>query len=213
MDYLQGIYQKHFAKFPSDSLDDTEFAAALVPWESAFNQELDALGRTLWLKLPEAFRNEYISLYQDRLLPRSICVHSDETILPWELIVPHWVANGKQIVREPWGGAHILGRWKPGLPIRPHPQRWPVRRFHVVQPSYSGSSALAEVSAEIVKLKTLFPKANFVSPVTLAHVSKTVLDDGEAQFVHFSGHGTFTASNADLSGLALEAGHMSAHRV
>lgn len=212
VDYLQSIYKRHFDKFPSDWLNEAQFAAALPLWEENFNRELDALGRTLWLRLPEKLRNEYISLSKAGLL-RSIHVSSYETILPWELIVPHWVTNGKQIVLEPWGGAHILGRWKPGLPIKPHPQRWPVRKFHVVQPSYDESSALAQVAAEMVKLRKLFPKANFVSPVTLAHVSKTVLDDGDVQFVHFSGHGAFEASNAALSGLSLEDGELSASLV
>jgi hypothetical protein len=212
-DYLQSIYQKHFATFPPDSLSEAEFAAALTAWEENFNRELDALGRTLWLKLPQTFRDEYFSLYQGGLLPRSILVHSDETILPWDLIVPHGVIDGRQVVLEPWGAAHILGRWKPGLPIKPHPQRLAVRKFIVVHPAYGNGSALAGVSEEMAELKELCPGISFVSPATLANVSRTVLDDGDIQLVHFSGHGAFESSNTDLSGLTLEDGELSASLV
>jgi CHAT domain len=209
-EYFQQIYRKQLANFPADTLSDAAFAAALPQWEEDFNRELDALGRKLWQILPQPFRDEYFELYAAGTLPRSILIHSDETVVPWELAVPHSMVGGKLVVLEPLGTAHILGRWQPGLRIKPHPQRMEVRNFCVVRPSYGGQGALAGASEEIGTLRKLLPRIHCVSPATRNVIHREVLDRGDVQVFHFSGHGSYDPQNTDLNALLLEDGDLNA---
>ncbi len=209
-EYFQQIYRKQLANFPADTLSDAAFGAALPQWEESFNSELDALGRKLWQILPQPVRDEYFELYRAGTLPRSILIHSDETVVPWELAVPHFTVGGKLIVLEPLGTAHILGRWQPGLRIKPHPQRMEVRSFCVVRPSYGTETALAGASEELGALRKLLPRIRCVSPATRSALQREVLDNGDVQVFHFSGHGSYDPANADLNALLLEDGDLNA---
>jgi hypothetical protein len=176
-------------------------------WETNFNAALDALGKKLWQSLPQNFRNEYFRLHRLGKPPRSILIHSDEMILPWELVVPHEMIDGRLITLEPLGTNHILGRWKPALPIKPQPQRMEVRRFCVLNPRYSGVANLDWAQEEAAELKQLFPSLSIISPATIAKVRSDVLARGDIQMVHFTGYGTYDAANSDLNALALEDSH------
>jgi hypothetical protein len=209
-EYFQQIYRKQLANFPADNLSNAAFEAVLPQWEENFNRELDALGRKLWQILPQPVRDEYFEFYRAGTLPRSILIHSDETVVPWELAVPHSIIEGKLVVLEPLGTGHVLGRWQPGLRIKPHPQRMEVRKFCVVKPSYGGQAALAGASEELGALRKLLPRIHCVSPATRNVIHGEVLDRGDVQVFHFSGHGSYDPANTDLNALLLEDGDLNA---
>lgn len=192
-DYLTSIYRKQFARLPST---DAEFPT----WEAQFNADLQGLGIQLWKALPEGFRNLYLELYSQGVEIRSILISSSEMVIPWELITPR-TADGKLL--PPLGQSHILGRWKPGLPMRPEPQRHRIVRFCVLNPQYPGPLALPASQEEVTELQRRFAGLNLVHPADFLTVQNEVINQTDVNIIHFSGHGTYDPANADLNELQL----------
>jgi hypothetical protein len=87
--YFGDAIDPAFDTFPRDlSLSDDEFERQLSDWNVDFVTRLRDVGRRLWTLLPKAFCDEYLRLTSLPYPPRSICVHSDEMIFPWEIIRP-----------------------------------------------------------------------------------------------------------------------------
>lgn len=201
--YLDQYYQRHFDAYPGDKLTDAQFDSALIKWRVQFSTGLSALGKKLWTFLPQRFRDEYFRLYHAGAEPKSILVHSDEMILPWELIVPHQVVDGKLEELPPLGQRHVLGRWKPGLRMKPQPQRLLVRKFFIINPKYHGDQELASAALEAQELHKLFPKSTPIAPANFAALS-ALLNQPDPGIFHFSGHGDYDPANSDLNTLLLE---------
>jgi CHAT domain len=196
---LDAAFSTFVSKFPADGNK-----ADIARWREGMRDAIDKLGKYLWGKLPEKFRAEYFRLYDAGLLPASIQVHSDEMIIPWELLVPNRV-EGKAEVLKPLGVAHVMGRWRPGIGIQPRPQRMRIAAACVVNPKYPGDSQLLWSVLEAAELKKQLPVFQALSPATRATVTK-LLARSDVQFVHYTGHGMYTAKQADLSTLVLEGG-------
>ncbi|MFH0998095.1 MAG: CHAT domain-containing protein [Pseudomonadota bacterium] len=203
--YLDDFSQPYITQFPKVQIgDEAQFPDALKAWEKLFSKALDQFGKKLWTLLPLAFRNEYFKIYLSDNGPRSIAVHSDEMIFPWELVVPNEIINGKLVVLEPLGISHILGRWKNSLPMKPIPQNLPVRNFCVLNPAYAVPNALPWSLKESKALQKLFPQLFVVKPADLNTVETKVLNHSDIQILHFTGHGQYDLKNSDLSRLLLE---------
>lgn len=192
--------QKLFETF-TKSYPDSSNNAALARWRSDLLNAIDTLGKNLWIALPKQFQSEYFRLLDAGTLPRSINIFSDETIIPWELIIPH--RDGKTYPRL--GVAHIMGRWRPGLGRRPSLQRMRVQHAVLVNPRYDGSTSLAWSLLEAADLKKLIPTFSVIRPADLDSV-KTVLGRDDVQFFHYTGHGRYVRGDADLSALDLDFG-------
>lgn len=204
--FLDRFYQPHFSSFPvaGASVSEEQFTASLKAWEESFSDDLTKLGKQLWNFLPKSFRDEYFRMYQAGLLPRSIFIHSDEMIFPWELVVPYDTVQGKLVVLQPLGVTHILGRWKPSLLMKPIPQYLPVHNICVLNPRYAAPNELAWSLAEIKALRKLFRNLLVITPADLATVKSKVLNRSDIQIFHFSGHGQYDLQTPDLSQLLLE---------
>jgi CHAT domain-containing protein len=200
--YLTDYFEEQINNYPSFA-PKKQLEKALEAWEAGFVKALDALGKRLWTFLPQAFRDEYFRLYEAEAPVRSVAVHSDEMMFPWELVIPHDVRNGKQVVLRQLGVAHVLGRWKPSLTTRPRPQKYPINTFVVLNPTYS-SDPLPWSATEIDELKKLLPKFTVVNADRPA-VDK-LLRRNDVRLVHFSGHGNYDPTNADLNHLILKDG-------
>ena len=137
--------------------------------------------------------------------PRSIRIHSDEMIFPWELVVPHDSSTGTYRELAPLGIAHVIGRWKPGTPMRPSPQRIRGEQFVIIRPEYPEGGELRWAKVEEVALRKLLSKAEVLTPANAAGVT-ALLKRTDVRFVHFSGHGMYNPVNADLSSFELENG-------
>ena len=105
--------------------------------------------------------------------PRSICVFSDEMVLPWELVIPSGLVNGQPLKAVPLGVAHIMGRWQPALGARPQPQTLRVENMVVLNPKYGTaplywaekeSEELGKLITGIIKPSPVDRKANGSTP-------------------------------------------------
>ncbi|HRD91132.1 MAG TPA: CHAT domain-containing protein, partial [Accumulibacter sp.] len=201
--YLADALDPSFARFPGGELAENAFDAALAAWNEDFLTTLADLGKQLWLHLPQPFRAEYLRLMGLANPPRSLFVFSDELSFPWEIVRPSGQINGAYGELPPLGVAHLLGRWRPGTGARPQPQALPVNRMAIVVPD-AEHSGLPWAADEVRQLRALLPFAERVMPVTRRQLGR-LFDEGDAQIVHFSGHGVVGA-NADLTALELEGG-------
>jgi hypothetical protein len=165
--------------------------------------DLNDLGARLWLLLPREFRAEYLRLMNLPNPPRSLCIHSDEMIFPWELVRPSGVVDGTHRQLPALGVSHILGRWKVGLEARPQPQAIPTPRVALLNPAYTNDE-LPWSEDERVALKKMLPGAEVITPVTRNAMTQ-LLARADVHLVHFTGHGDWdNTTNADLSALRLE---------
>lgn len=201
--YIADFIDPAFLKFPGDNLSDAQFNAELPKWNKTFLTALADLGTGLWTQLPQPFRDEYLRLAGHLEPPRSIQVFSDELAFPWELVRPSGQVNGKFFEFPALGVAHVIGRWRPGVDTRPQPQRMAVAHVALVMPD-AIAGGLPWAAQEVRTLQTLLPGSQLLSPVTRAEVD-LLLAGGEAQIVHFAGHGALGA-NPDLTRLDLEGG-------
>jgi hypothetical protein len=203
--YLSDFLDPPFRAFPDPTLPDDRYDSALAEWNAAFLVTLNDLGKQLWTMLPSAFRSEYLRLASGSPAPRSISVHSDEMILPWEIIVPSGAIDGRYAELPMLGAAHVMGRWKPGLGARPQPQALPIRHMAIANPQYAQDS-LSWSAREATELTTLMDAADAASPLRRSDLNALLARD-DIQFFHFSGHGDWDGgTNADLSALRLEGG-------
>jgi hypothetical protein len=202
--YIADLLDPYFAKYPLDpqrQMSDAEYDAAVTAWNAEFGAQLKALGRQLWLQLPEEFRREYFELMKAEQPPRAIAIYSDEMTFPWELVIP-WSEDNLED-RSPLGVAHVLGRWQPSLGLRPDPQDLQVRTLVIVNPRYSKDD-LAWSAEEIADLQRMIPGFSPVHPCDTATIQK-LLERSDVQLLHFSGHGIWSeGGNADLTAIQLE---------
>jgi hypothetical protein len=201
--YLSDAIDPAFDSFPGPQVPAAQYPQALAAWNQQFLQTLEDLGKQLWLVLPTAFRTEYLRLAGLPEPPRSITLYSDELLFPWEIVRPSGLVNGQYWALPPLGVSHVMGRWRPGATMRPQPQALPVQQVALLMPD-AAHSGLPWAEREALDLQSLLPGAQRLAPVNRRSVAQ-LLDQGSAQLVHFSGHGTL-GSQADLNALALEDG-------
>ena len=202
--YVRTALDKAIGLYPEPGeLSEREYEAELAAWDRKFLTALEDLGKKLWTFLPKGFRDEYFAYSRAGVSPRSILVHSDEMIFPWELVIPTAV-DGAFEELPPLGVNHVLGRWLPALRMKPSPQRLRVEKFVVLNPTYPEPHSLPWTVAEVKALAKLFPGAERYRPSTAARFRADLLKRGDVRLLHFSGHGTFDVGNADLSEILLE---------
>ena len=208
-EYFQQIYRKQLANFPADNLSDAAFEAVLPQWEENFNRELDALGRKLWQILPQPVRDEYSNF----IAPALYRIRFSSILMkPWSVGTcraafldrrqtrraraswhrtrprpvaarpPHQTPSAKDGGPEVLRGKAVL--WRPGSPGR----------------RVRGTRRSAQIA----------PRIHCVSPATRNVIHGEVLDRGDVQVFHFSGHGSYDPANTDLNALLLEDGDLNA---
>lgn len=198
-EFEETLHQQ-FAEF-AETYPDVPDEDATRRWRKRLLEELDALGKWLWSKLPEELQSLYFRLYDDGHLPASILVHSDEMLIPWELIVPH--RSGEVLPKL--GDTHVMGRWRPALGLRPRPQRVNIGSAIIANPKYSGDGYLLWSILEAADLKAAFSKVFRSMAKVDRDAMVELLDRDDVQLLHFTGHGEYSR-RADLSKLILEGG-------
>jgi len=199
--------EQRFSAFPDPhGMTAKAFAKAAQEWQENFAQTIEAFGKQLWMYLPQTFRDTYFALYDKRRTPRSIQIHSTDMTFPWELVIP-FRAGAPVENLKPLGVAHVLGRWKPGLTMKPPTsQILQVQRFCIMNPRYPEPDDLPFSDQERSELQKAFPGIISISPANLQKIRAEVLNRDDVQVLHFTGHGEFSRANADLSKLILEDG-------
>jgi CHAT domain-containing protein len=128
-------------------------------------------------------------------------------LFPWELVIPWRNVAGRRDMLAPLGTAHVIGRWRPGLRIKPEPQRYPLRKIAIINPDYPPHMALPQSKLEAEELQQAFGAiCEIISPSDLNGVTVNVLQKNDIQLVHFTGHANFEKANANQSFLELENG-------
>lgn len=158
--------------------------------------DVSALGRWLYDRL---FPTDLRTAYQDfRSHVRTLRIVSDEDWIPWELIKPH--EGGRE---DGFLGLQFqLTRWLAG---KVRPAEWiPVSKLGCV---IAGDPSLSAGKAEKEHLRQLAAAAEGVrfespSPATWSAL-ETLLENGELNLLHFSGHGSFAAENPAASSIRL----------
>jgi hypothetical protein len=196
---LSSMLNDQFASFAERFPADGD-AAKLKAWRADLLDEVDTLGKWLWTRLPDEFRDEYFRLLDAKRPPASMLVHSDEMLIPWELVVPH--RQGKVLPRL--GVAHVMGRWRPALGMRPRPQALTITGATIANPKYQDAGFLIWSLLEAADLTKAVPAFTRMPTVDKASMKK-MLDRTDVQLLHFTGHGKY-AKHADLSTLILENG-------
>ncbi|MBA2305785.1 MAG: CHAT domain-containing protein, partial [Acidobacteria bacterium] len=203
--YFSQAIDPIFRAFPSGQMSDAEFDAELAKWNGRLLSDLQDLGARLWLMLPAAFRSEYLRLMNLPNPPRSICIHSEEMIFPWELVQPSGTVDGSYRRLPALGVSHILGRWKVGLEARPQPQAISAPRVAILNPRYT-EDELPWSEDERTAIQKMLPGVEVITPVTRSSINQ-LLARADLHLVHFTGHGDWDDTvNADLSALRLEGG-------
>jgi hypothetical protein len=199
--FFSKVLDPRFQTFPSDpKLSTEQFDQAFAVWSAQFLKKLAELGRTLWDLIPQQFCDEYVRLMESKTSPppRSICIYSDEMIIPWELVRPSGTLNGEFKKYEPLGVAHVMARWMPSLGARPQPQAFHIRKMVLLTPSYEGKPLYwaQKESAELIKF---LPNIDRPCPADLKFF-EDLLDSDDVQVVHFNGHGDWDGTG-DLASL------------
>lgn len=157
-------------------------AGAPVPTATA-EDVVRGIGLTLATQLLPAQLREFIWANRERV--RSIVVHSDEALIPWELcLLTHTGADGRTEELGFLCELFELTRWRPRLPAR---EKLTMRRIGVIAP---GDSGLNSREDEVTMLQGLATADRSVETVqaTTASVLQT-LQDGTYDVLHFVGHG------------------------
>jgi hypothetical protein len=192
--YMQQVFDDFTAQFK-----DLTDKRSVAKWRKGMLDAIETLGKKLWDLLPPEFRDEYFRLRDAKNAPKSIQIHSDEMVIPWELVVPY--RNGRALA--PLGIAHTMARWSPGLGIKPADQRLAIQNGIIVNPKYAANDALWWAVIEAQELKKLLPSLSEIRPAD-AKSMHSIVKRSDVQLLHYTGHGQFTARNPDLSKLVLE---------
>ena len=203
--YLNDILTSQFSSAPRTSgMSPEQHKAAMEKWKTSFMSTIESVGSKLWQWLPKALRDEYFLQYRKGRPPRSIIIHSQDMIFPWELLIPNDTSDGQLIKLRALGIEHVLGRWKPGLITKPSRQLLKVRKLRLLNPKYEEPNTLKWAQEEAAELGKLFPALVFpVLPADLATVMQ-LFEETDVQVLHFSGHGEINLNNPDLNKLLLE---------
>jgi CHAT domain len=203
--YLNDVLTSQFAAAPrKGGLSDEQYRVVMGAWKKKFMSTIEGVGVRLWQWLPQALRDEYFRQYRGGKPPRSILIHSEDMIFPWELVIPNDTRDGQLTRLRALGIEHVLGRWKPGLTTKPSRQMLKVRKLRVLNPNYSEPNTLKWAQTEAAELGRLFPALVFpVAPANLAAVQQ-LFEETDVQVLHFSGHGEINLNNPDLNKLLLE---------
>ena len=208
--HVNSTLQKIFAQRPSRRLAAEALPAAMKAWNEIMLGQLHNLGMELWERLPEKFQAFYFKLHDAKAAPRSIHIISDDMLFPWELAIPCHDGDRPRDPLAPLGMAHVVGRWKPGIFMKPDPQKVQVGKIAIVNPQYAPDKELPGAAKEAIDLAAFFgATCEVIRPCDTAAL-KGLTARTDVQLFHFTGHAQFDESNANESALLLEDGDLTA---
>jgi hypothetical protein len=161
-------------------------------------------GKQLFEASPQLFQDVLWEMI-DRGVPlRTIAIVSAEPFIPWELMVPNRLVNGRIDERDkPLGVSYEIGRWTDERIIAP-PRHITLVDSYVIAPVYQGGMALANSAAEAQMVLAQFP-GELVNPAKFAQLQNALGGVGRS-LVHFVCHGT--DDDSGIQTVHLEAGDM-----
>lgn len=181
----------HFREFTADGTSRAQTVA-----------ELSGAGVRLFEAAPPIFQKVIWELIDAKIEFSSIAIVSQEPYMPWELMIPSRITNGRHEDRAmPLGVEFDVGRWTDDRIIAP-PRQIRLSDSHVIAPTYSGKRALDEAAAEAAMVIANYP-GNIVTPADFETIESALGTSGRS-LIHFVCHGEDDQSGIQC--IHLEAG-------
>jgi hypothetical protein len=164
--------------------------------------ELSGAGVLLFEASPEIFQKVFWALIDEGVPIRTIAIVSEEPFIPWELMIPGRLVEGRYQEREnPLGVDFDIGRWTDERIIAPARQIV-LSDSHVVAPTYEGEMELDQAAAEAQMVFAQYPGTP-ITPTNFEGLEAALGGVGRS-LVHFVCHGKDEPSG--LQAIHLEAG-------
>jgi kumamolisin len=154
--------------------------------------ELCGAGRNLFEAAPKAFRQVFWDLIDAGVNLQTIAIVTEEPSIPWELMIPHRVKDGRRQQRKALGTEFLVGRWPSPDSVSPLPHIDLVDSF-VVAPVYDPPLAFALAEAAMVADSF---KGEIIAPADFDSVTHNLGRVGKT-IIHFVCHGEDEETQAE----------------
>ncbi len=159
------------------------------------------IGIELYQQLfPESLRKVYweIKALRDAGTLKNLLIVSDEPWIPWELVKPYDVIEGRDLEDDHLAGAWQMSRWLSGAAV---PSDLNIRAARLVVPMFD----LDFVWKEIQYFDTLAARhIDVAPPITTRAEFLEEAQNGGAQLYHFATHANFNQAFVDESPIVLQ---------
>ena len=178
-------------------------AGANLPDEEALRMEDEVadLGVELYEQLfPAPLRQVYWELKarRDDGELNNLLIVSDEPWIPWELVKPYDVVDGRDVEDDHLAGAWCMSRWLAGAAV---PSDLNIQSARLVAPMMD----LDFVVKEIQYFDSLAARQiEIAPPITTRAQFLDLAEQGGAQLFHFASHGNYNQAFVDESPIVLE---------
>lgn len=175
-DVTQKIVEGFMDKFTSEKTEKEQLIS-----------ELSGAGVLLFEASPEIFQKVFWELIDKGVPISTIAIVSEEPFIPWELMIPSRLVDGRYQEREkPLGVDFEIGRWTDERIIAPARQIV-LSDSHVVAPEYEGELVLSQAAAEAQMVFKQYPGTP-IAPTDFAGLEAALGGVGRS-LVHFICHG------------------------
>jgi CHAT domain len=140
-------------------------------------------------------------LWELRARVRTVLLQSEEPWIPWELCKLQGREGGRIVEGPFFAEAFDLGRWQPGVGIRPSIT---MNNIALVQPSDSGLKGAHEEASYVQSLSQEGRRVDRVA-ATMLEV-QAAMADARHDVWHFTGHGIHCDEDPERSAIVLERG-------
>lgn len=185
-------------KYFQDFFEDIENLPLGTPQQRAFAQQrLAAKGCLLFEKaIPHDLQ---LALWSLRNQIKSVQIDSQEPWIPWEICKLEGEENGKLVEGPFFCEAFAISRWRMGIGMKPALK---LRNMALVVPR---NSSLPNAASERTFIESLANGGRKVTSVPATYLDVIAeMKKGEYDGWHFTGHGGFSASDPNRSGMVLE---------
>lgn len=163
---------------------------------------LRGVGEALFEAAPEVFRSAFWRLIDANAPLKTIAIVSDESAIPWQLMIPSRVGTSSQF--RALGVEYSVGRWTSRRHVAPR-QQLLLRNGLIVAPT---DSKLEKAEAEVRMLGALLPGCSRVVPAKLEKLND-MCAASKPSLLHFVCHGKSCGNG--MQNLTLEAGETFSH--
>jgi CHAT domain len=166
-------------------------ADAITP--SMLLAELRGAGRQLFEAAPKHFRQAFWDLIDAGVSLRTIAIVTEEPFIPWELMIPYRLKDGRRQQREALGTEFLVGRWPSPDSVSPLPRIDLIDSF-VIAPVYAPPLSFSQSEAAMVADSF---KGEIVAPADFDSITQKLGRVGKT-LIHFVCHGEDEDTQAEV---------------
>jgi CHAT domain len=169
----EDIVRSYMERFTADAITPSMLLA-----------ELRGAGRQLFDAAPKVFRQAFWDLIDAGVRLRTIAVVTEEPFIPWELMIPYRIKDGRRQQRDALGTEFLVGRWPSPDSVSPLPHIDLVDSF-VIAPVYSPPLSFAQAEAAMVADSF---QGEIITPAEFDRITQELSRVGKT-LIHFVCHG------------------------